>query len=41
MLLKKIDRNCFLCYKKSFLSYSIFNLHKTDDSPPLLRKTGA
>jgi len=33
MLLKKIDRNCFLCYKKSFLSYSIFNLRKTDNSP--------
>ena len=29
-MLKKIDRNCFLCYKKSFLSYSIFNLHWTE-----------
>ena len=32
-MLKKIDRNCFLCYKKSFLSYSIFNLRKPNNSP--------
>ena len=31
-MLKKIDRNCFLCYKKSFLSYSIFNLHWPNNS---------
>ena len=31
-MLKKIDRNCFLCYKKSFLSYSIFNLHLPNNS---------
>ena len=32
MFAQKIDRNCFLCYKKSFLSYSIFNLRYTSDS---------
>ena len=39
-MLKKIDRNCFLCYKKSFLFYSIFNLRWPNNSSgcPLSRR---
>ena len=39
-MLKKIDRNCFLCYKKSFLSYSIFNLRLPNNSSVAIPSRG-